>query len=144
MKMFDSNGPTPFLQEGILQSTVPFDICNIIEQLGEEASEACQAIPVTARTFRMPFGHANAPGAEGQCKDISNAQYCHNYFSVDVDIPGALHNPTQAQRQRGPKMLNMQMTQLDLADILSNIEISSFQSAPGDCAIILTMSIHPP
>ena len=132
MKMFDSNGPTPFLQEGILQSTVPFDICNIIEQLGEEAAEACQAIPVTARTLRMPFGHANAPGAEGQCKDISNAQYCHNYFSVDVDIPGALHNPTQAQRQRGPKMLNMQMTQFDLADVLSHIEISSFQSAPGD------------
>ena len=35
----------------------------------------------------LPFGHANGPGLESECKNLENSKYCHNYYSMYFDVP---------------------------------------------------------
>ena len=35
----------------------------------------------------LPYGHANGPGLESECKNLEDAKYCHNYYSIYFDVP---------------------------------------------------------
>ena len=34
----------------------------------------------------LPYGHANGPGMESECKNLENSKYCHNYYSLYFDV----------------------------------------------------------
>ena len=76
--MFDSNGKLPFLQEGVLKDSIEADFCEFFP-LGQEVCQIIFPIELT-RYFTIPYGTANGPGAENQCKNVQNAKYCQNYF----------------------------------------------------------------
>ena len=89
LKMFDSNGPLPFLQEGILQDTTMVDICDVVGALaGAETGAGCKGtLPEVLRTFEIPYGNANGPGSEHECRSVPASKFCHNYFSIFFDAP---------------------------------------------------------
>ena len=35
----------------------------------------------------LPYGHANGPGLESECKKLEDTKYCHNYYSLYFDVP---------------------------------------------------------
>ena len=80
--MFDSNGKLPFLQEGILKDVMEVDICDYFPDLPNFPGPViCTAIiPEEVRYFQIPYGTANGPGSENQCKNLPQAKYCQNYF----------------------------------------------------------------
>ena len=89
--MFDSNGPLPFFQEGMVLDLVTIDLCDLLDPAHEWG---CRSSLVVApiRQLGIPYGHGSSAGAETQCRGLARAKYCHNYFSpiFDTDWNGTL------------------------------------------------------
>ena len=79
LRMFDSNGPIPFLQEGQLQDTVMVDLCRTLQL---EDWMCSLVIPEDIRYVAFPYGHAKGPGLERVCRDLNRSKYCHNYLGI--------------------------------------------------------------
>ena len=98
--MFDSNGPLPFLQEGMLKDyPLPIDLCDFFAPATADASanaECKKRIPDILRYVLIPYGNANGPGSENQCKHLPNAKYCNNVIAPFFYAPP----PTQEQTMK--------------------------------------------
>ena len=77
LRRLDSNGQMPFLQEGILQDVVEFDICEVLRALGLPG-KLCDQIPDALTDLQIPFGNAAGPGLERTCRALQKSKYCHN------------------------------------------------------------------
>ena len=130
--MLDSNGPLPFLQEGILQNTVPVDLCDM-DGIKDLLGSICATAPRGSTVVKLPYGYGSAPGAEGQCKGLAGAQYCHNYFSLNVDFPSTSSDWTLPATQSA-KNLNMEMTQLNYTNVFHGVKFNQGTEPrdPGD------------
>ena len=88
LAMFDAAGALPFLQEGHLSDTYPFDLCDILAP-EEAANQGCKAqVPAVIRVLSVPFGHVMGPGAESQCRQ-NQGNYCYNYFQPFPPVTSA-------------------------------------------------------
>ena len=97
MKMFDSNGKLPFIQEGVLKDAFYFDFCNY-QPL--PLQEFCKTIlPEEIRYFMIPYGTANGPGSEKQCKNLPRAKYCQNYFMPFIKDEIIPDDPLQLEQR---------------------------------------------
>ena len=108
LKMFDSNGPLPFLQEGMLKDyPFPIDICDFFapKEVDETANEECKknfaGILQGLEYVLIPYGNANGPGSENQCKRLPNAKYCNNVFAPFFYAPPG-HIQEQKINSRNP------------------------------------------
>jgi len=87
LQMFESNGPFPFLQEGRLQDVVEINICDFLSGGNATIWIGCVIILGDLGVFNFPYGYSNGPGAENQCRSVPSAQYCNNYYSINLDSP---------------------------------------------------------
>jgi len=88
LRMFDSNGPFPFLQEGRLQDTIPIHFCDFLTGFEQGiTNQLCKEIIGDFGIVNFPNGYSNGPGSENQCRSVPSAQYCQNYYSMNDDAP---------------------------------------------------------
>jgi len=87
IRMFESNGPFPFLQEGRLQDVVPIHFCDFLGQGNQIITYLCKEIIGDYGLVNFPYGYSNGPGAENQCRSVPSAQYCNNYYSINIESP---------------------------------------------------------
>ena len=131
LKMFDSNGPIPFLQEGVLQDVVMLHICDVISAIAENdtIAEPCkEVVPNFIGLVPIPFGNANGPGNEKECKSMSTAKYCHNYISPFFEAPDNFADPRMESNleETGFNTQNHKFTvQNKNFDLLKSISIKS-------------------
>ena len=98
VRMLDSSGHLPFLQEGLLSDVVdvPLDLCSALE--GVLAGAPC---PDALANFslKVPFGHATGLGSQDGCTSVEGfaTQYCHNaLFMAPTTMAKMFANPTRA------------------------------------------------
>ena len=126
--MFDSNGKLPFLQEGVLLDAFDADFCDFYPNLpGFPGPDICKAlVSEENRYFLIPYGTANGPGSENQCKHLPKAKYCQNYFMPiytkdNAEIPKPEPRKFNFQHFRDPKIFR---------NSLENLAFN-FQRMPG-------------
>ena len=78
-KRFDSNGPIPFLQEGVLQDIKTYDICSL--PVPDLNKLSCEDLPDGIRYISVPYGNAAGPGMEAGCRSLPDSKYCHNLIT---------------------------------------------------------------
>ena len=80
LKMFDSNGPLPFLQEGMLQDVRMVDWCGVIVNLLNTTVGGvdfnCNILFESIRYVAIPYGNANGPGLQSECRSVPSTKYC--------------------------------------------------------------------
>ena len=79
VKRFDSNGPIPFLQEGVLQDIKTYDICSL--PVPDLNKLSCEDLPDGIRYISVPYGNAAGPGMEAGCRSLPDSKYCHNLIT---------------------------------------------------------------
>ena len=107
LRRFDSSGPIPFLQDGMLSDQHQINIC---DQLGDEDDLIviyCKnnIQPEAAQWIGIPYGLATAPGMEMKCRRLDESKYCVNYL---VPFPANYHGGGKDES------LNKRNIQLDM------------------------------
>ena len=115
LRMFDSSGQLPFLQEGLLSDTMDTGIkaCNqqLLETLNLTCAQLCSLLEQLLNgfdllsewkcpenlddlTIKVPYGHGTGLGNQGECLAVTEmpTHYCHNAIQMTgIPLGSKLH-----------------------------------------------------
>ena len=135
VRMFDSNGALPFLQEGMWQDDAPYDVCGFLATAGVLEAALCNIVPDTLRYIVLPSGNAAGPGMERECRSVADTKYCHNLFQMEPKEAQQSSSPSRNPAHLATAGLNVNsLTSQQTASVFK-----SFMNYSADIDILLPM-----